>query len=66
MVTMSFDILKFANPLKAAGVPDQQAETEAEAALSGVLVNLKQLATTHDLTRETTFSGATWTICMPI
>ncbi|HNA28785.1 MAG TPA: hypothetical protein PLL19_09755 [Thiobacillaceae bacterium] len=31
MTTITFDTLKFANRLKAAGVPAQQAEAEAEA-----------------------------------
>ena len=31
MSTLTFDTLKFANKLKAAGVPPQQAEAEAEA-----------------------------------
>ncbi len=31
MTTISFDTLKFANRLKAAGVPPEQAEAEAEA-----------------------------------
>ena len=49
MATLTFDILKFANKLKAAGVPDKQAEAEA-AALSEVLeVNLKELVTKEDL-----------------
>ena len=30
MSTITFDTLKFANRLKAAGVPDKQAEAEAE------------------------------------
>jgi hypothetical protein len=45
MATVTFDTLKFANKLKAAGVPPEQAEAEA-AVLSEVLeVNLKELAT---------------------
>ena len=49
MATLTFDTLKFANKLKAAGVPPEQAEAEA-AALSEVLeVNLKELATKEDL-----------------
>lgn len=31
MTTLTFDTLKFANRLKAAGVPEKQAEAEAEA-----------------------------------
>jgi hypothetical protein len=49
VATLTFDTLKFANKLKAAGVPPEQAEAEA-AALSEVLeVNLKELATREDL-----------------
>ena len=49
MATATFDTLKFANKLKAAGVPPEQAEAEA-AVLSEVLeVNLKELATKEDL-----------------
>jgi hypothetical protein len=49
MAVITFDTLKFANKLKAAGVPSEQAEAEA-AALSEVLeVNLKELATKDDL-----------------
>ncbi len=49
MATLTFDTLKFANKLKAAGVPPAQAEAEA-AVLSEVLeVNLKELATKEDL-----------------
>jgi hypothetical protein len=49
MASFTFDTLKFANKLKAAGVPAEHAEAEA-AALSEVLeVNLKELATKEDL-----------------
>jgi hypothetical protein len=49
MASLTFDTLKFANKLKAAGVPPEQAEAEA-AALSEVLeINLKELATKEDL-----------------
>jgi hypothetical protein len=49
MASLTFDTLKFANKLKAAGVPPEHAEAEA-AALSEVLeVNLKDLATKEDL-----------------
>lgn len=52
MTTITFDTLKFANTLKAAGVPDKQAEAEA-VALSEVLeVNMKDLVTKEDLHRE--------------
>jgi len=49
MAPLTFDTLRFANKLKAAGVPPEHAEAEA-AALSEVLeVNLKELATKDDL-----------------
>ncbi|NOT12171.1 MAG: DUF1640 domain-containing protein [Methylococcaceae bacterium] len=52
MTTLTFDTLKFANTLKAAGVPPAQAEAEATA-LSEVLgVNLRDLVTKDDMHRE--------------
>jgi len=49
MTAITFDTLKYANTLEAAGFPRAQAEAQAEA-LSGVLeVNLKELATKGDL-----------------
>jgi hypothetical protein len=53
MATIAFDTLKFSNRLKAAGVPDKQAEAEAEA-LKEVLSDfaaerLDDLATRRDL-----------------
>ena len=52
MYAITFDTLKFANTLKAAGVPDKQAEAEA-VALSEVLeVNLKDLVTKEDMRHE--------------
>lgn len=51
MTTLTFDTLKFANRLKAAGVPAQQAEAEAEA-LAEVLsdaVKTSDLTTKADL-----------------
>ena len=48
MSTITFDTLKFANTLKAAGVPPAQAEAEA-VALSEVLeVNLKDFVIIGD------------------
>lgn len=44
-----FDTLKFANKLKAAGVPDKQAEAEAEALADVLEINLKDLPTKQDL-----------------
>ena len=54
MSTITFDTLKFANTLKAAGVPPAQAEAEAEAvALSEVLeVNLKDLVSKEYMHHE--------------
>jgi len=49
-LTLSFDTLKFANELKAGGVPDKQAEAEA-VALANVLVEAvrtSDLATKED------------------
>jgi len=48
MTTLTFDTLRFANKLKAAGVPDKQAEAEAEA-LSDVLA---EAVKTSDLTNK--------------
>jgi hypothetical protein len=49
MSVASFDTLKFANRLKQAGVPERQAEAEAEALAEVLEVNLKDLATRDDL-----------------
>lgn len=43
MTTLTFDTLKFANRLKAAGVPPEQAEAEAEA-LADVLADAVKTA----------------------
>lgn len=48
MTVATFDTLKYANKLKAGGVPGPQAEAEAEA----LQVNLKDLVTKEDLKRE--------------
>lgn len=45
MAAITFDTLKFANKLKSAGVPDKQAEAEAEALSEALEVNLKELVT---------------------
>ena len=45
MTTITFDTLKFANKLKSAGVPEKQAEAEAEAISEALEVNLKDLVT---------------------
>ena len=52
MTTLSFDTLKFANRLKAVGVPDKQAEAEAEILGEALEVNLKNLVTEDMLRRE--------------
>jgi len=49
MSAITFDTLKFANRLKAAGVPDKQAEAEAEVLADALEVNLKDLSTKADL-----------------
>ena len=49
MVVATFDTLKFANSLKAAGVPDKQAEAEAAAISEALAANFKDLATKDDL-----------------
>jgi len=50
MATIAFDTLKYPKRLKDAGVPDKQAEAEALA--EALEVNIKDLATKGDLTRE--------------
>ena len=52
MSTLTFDTLKFANRLKAAGVPDKQAEAEAEILGEALEVNLNDLVTEDMLRRE--------------
>ncbi len=52
MAAITFDTLKFANKLKSAGVPDKQAEAEAEALSEALEVNLKELVTKEYLSRE--------------
>lgn len=49
MSAMTFDTLKFANRLKSAGVPEKQAEAEAEVLAEALEVNLKDLPTKDDL-----------------
>jgi hypothetical protein len=49
MATVTFDTLKFANRLKAAGVPEKQAEAEAEVLAEVLAVSLKELTTKGDL-----------------
>ncbi|MBK7003440.1 MAG: DUF1640 domain-containing protein [Rhodoferax sp.] len=49
MSTITFDTLKFAKTLKEAGVPEKQAEAQAEAMSDILEVNLKDLATKADV-----------------
>jgi len=49
MAVATFDTLKFANTLKAAGVPDKQAEAQAVAFAEVIQINLKDLVTKDDL-----------------
>jgi hypothetical protein len=49
MTLTTFDTLKYANTLKAAGVPEKQAEAEASALADALAVNLKDLVTKDDL-----------------
>ncbi len=49
MAVATFDTLKFANALKAAGVPEKQAEAQAAALSETLQFNLKELPTKNDL-----------------
>lgn len=49
MPVATFDTLKFANTLKAAGVPAPHAEAEAAAIGEVLQINFKELATKDDL-----------------
>ena len=49
MTVSTFDTLKYANALKAAGVPDKQAEAQAAVLADALAVNLKDLVTKDDL-----------------
>jgi len=49
MAIATFDTLKFANTLKAAGVPDKQAEAQAVAFAEVFQVNFRDLVTKADL-----------------
>ena len=51
MAVATFDTLKFANTLKAAGVPDKQAEAQAVAFAEVIQLNFKELVTKDDLAR---------------
>ena len=54
MSVATFDTLKFANTLKAAGVPSEQAEAQAIASSEALSVNFKELVTKDDLKAELT------------
>jgi hypothetical protein len=45
----SFDTLKYANSLKAAGIPDKQAEAQATVLADALAFNLKELVTKDEL-----------------
>ena len=49
MVAITFDTLKYANRLKAAGAESRIAEAEAEALAEVFELNLKEVATRDDL-----------------
>jgi hypothetical protein len=49
MTAASFDTLKYANTLKAAGVPEKQAEAQAAILAEAFAVNFNELATKDDL-----------------
>lgn len=51
MAVATFDTLKFANTLKAVGVPDKQAEAQAVAFAEMVQVKLRDFVTKDDLER---------------
>jgi gas vesicle protein len=53
MAVATFDTLKFANTLKAAGVPDKQAEAQAVAFAEVIQINFKDLVTKDDLAAAT-------------
>ena len=49
MAVATFDTLKFANTLKASGVPEKQAEAQAVAFAEVIHLNFKELVTKDDL-----------------
>ena len=51
MASATFDTLKFANALKAVGVPDKQAEAEASVLSEVFSINFREVATKEDLKR---------------
>jgi hypothetical protein len=67
MTTLTFDTLKFANRLKAVGVPEKQAEEEA-AALADVMaeaLSTSDLATKRDLA-ETKVDLIKWVLTVGV
>lgn len=67
MTTLTFDTLKFANRLKAAGVPDKQAEAEAEALAEvlGESIKASDLANKNDL-HDSEIRIIKWVVAMAI
>ena len=51
MASATFDTLKFANALKAVGVPDKQAEAEAHVLSEVFSINFREVATKEDVRR---------------
>lgn len=51
MAMATFDTLKFANALKAVGVPDKQAEAEAQVLSEVFSINFREVTTKEDLKR---------------
>ena len=51
MATATFDTPKFANALKAVGVPDKQAEAEAQVLSEVFSINFREVTTKEDLKR---------------
>ena len=51
MASATFDTSKFANALKAVGVPDKQAEAEAQVLSEVFSINFREVATKEDLKR---------------
>ena len=49
MATITFDMLKFSNKLKSAGVVSEHAEAEAEALADIFEINLKEVASKEDI-----------------
>jgi len=52
MAVATFETLKFANTLKAAGVPDKQAEAQAMAFADVIQINFKDMVVKDDLKNQ--------------